>query len=210
MRAELANLNHCAVPFPSRAAANLCWYYMTDIILHVHPPRICAGTILQILSCTCILRAFVLVLYYRYYLARASSAHLCWYYITDIILHVHPPRICAGTILQILSCTCILRAFVLVLYYRYYLARASSAHLCWYYITDIILHVHPPRICIKLISYGRDFSLPSPDTLTLHFISKQKKKQEVINESILRLRKQEGRSEGVVVRGGRTNILCKL
>ena len=27
MRAELANLNHCAVQFLSRAAVNLCWYY---------------------------------------------------------------------------------------------------------------------------------------------------------------------------------------
>ena len=27
MRAELANLNDCAVPFLSRAAVNLCWYY---------------------------------------------------------------------------------------------------------------------------------------------------------------------------------------
>ena len=26
MRAELANLNHCAVPFLSRAAVNLSWY----------------------------------------------------------------------------------------------------------------------------------------------------------------------------------------
>ena len=26
MRAELANLNHCAVPFLSRGAPNLCWY----------------------------------------------------------------------------------------------------------------------------------------------------------------------------------------
>ena len=29
MRAESANLNHCAVPFLSRAAAKLCWYYRT-------------------------------------------------------------------------------------------------------------------------------------------------------------------------------------
>ena len=29
MRAELARLNHCAVPFLSRAAVNLCWYYYT-------------------------------------------------------------------------------------------------------------------------------------------------------------------------------------
>ena len=29
MRAKLANLNHCAVPFLSRAADNLCWYYIT-------------------------------------------------------------------------------------------------------------------------------------------------------------------------------------
>ena len=29
MRAELANLNHCTVPFLSRAAVNLCWYYYT-------------------------------------------------------------------------------------------------------------------------------------------------------------------------------------
>ena len=27
MRAELANLNHSAVPFLRRAAINLCWYY---------------------------------------------------------------------------------------------------------------------------------------------------------------------------------------
>ena len=27
MSASLANLNHCAVPFLSRAAVNLCWYY---------------------------------------------------------------------------------------------------------------------------------------------------------------------------------------
>ena len=33
MRAELANLNDCAVPFLSRAAANLCWYYYTVIKL---------------------------------------------------------------------------------------------------------------------------------------------------------------------------------
>ena len=26
VRAELANLNNCAVPFLSRAAVNLCWY----------------------------------------------------------------------------------------------------------------------------------------------------------------------------------------
>ena len=27
MREELAGLNHCAVPFLSRAVVNLCWYY---------------------------------------------------------------------------------------------------------------------------------------------------------------------------------------
>ena len=29
MRAKLARLNDCAVPFLSRATANLCWYYYT-------------------------------------------------------------------------------------------------------------------------------------------------------------------------------------
>ena len=29
MRAELANLNHCAVPFLSRAAVSLSWYDST-------------------------------------------------------------------------------------------------------------------------------------------------------------------------------------
>ena len=29
MRAELANLNDCAVPLVSRAAVNLSWYYYT-------------------------------------------------------------------------------------------------------------------------------------------------------------------------------------
>ena len=33
MRAELANLNHCAVLFLSRAAVNLSWY---DSILYVY------------------------------------------------------------------------------------------------------------------------------------------------------------------------------
>ena len=28
MRAELTNLNHCAVPFLSRGDTNLSWYYM--------------------------------------------------------------------------------------------------------------------------------------------------------------------------------------
>ena len=31
MRAKLANLNHSAVPFLSRAAVNLCWYYYTCV-----------------------------------------------------------------------------------------------------------------------------------------------------------------------------------
>ena len=30
MRSELASLNHCAVPFLSRAAVNLCWYYIIN------------------------------------------------------------------------------------------------------------------------------------------------------------------------------------
>ena len=30
MRAELTGLSHCAVPFLSRTAANLCWYYYTQ------------------------------------------------------------------------------------------------------------------------------------------------------------------------------------
>ena len=29
MRTELANINHCAVLFLSRAAVNVCWYYYT-------------------------------------------------------------------------------------------------------------------------------------------------------------------------------------
>ena len=36
MRAELANPNHCAVPFLSRAAVKLSWY---DIILHALDPK---------------------------------------------------------------------------------------------------------------------------------------------------------------------------
>ena len=36
MRAELANLNDCAVPFLSRAAVNLSWY---DIIKHSNNER---------------------------------------------------------------------------------------------------------------------------------------------------------------------------
>ena len=34
MRAELANLNHCAVLFLSRAAPDLCWNYSTCYMLH--------------------------------------------------------------------------------------------------------------------------------------------------------------------------------
>ena len=35
IRAELANLNHCAVPFLSRAAVNLCRYYYTSVNEHI-------------------------------------------------------------------------------------------------------------------------------------------------------------------------------
>ena len=38
MRATLANLNHCAVPFLSRDTVNLCWYHYTymNTALHGH------------------------------------------------------------------------------------------------------------------------------------------------------------------------------
>ena len=32
MRSELANLDHCAVPFLSRATVNLCWYDITILL----------------------------------------------------------------------------------------------------------------------------------------------------------------------------------
>ena len=32
IRAELASLNHCAVPFLSRAAVNFCWYLNTSFL----------------------------------------------------------------------------------------------------------------------------------------------------------------------------------
>ena len=37
MRSKLANPNHCAVPFFSRATANLCWYYvqLTQVLICV-------------------------------------------------------------------------------------------------------------------------------------------------------------------------------
>ena len=37
MRAKLATLNHCAVPFLSRTAVNLCWYY--HIRSRCQPPQ---------------------------------------------------------------------------------------------------------------------------------------------------------------------------
>ena len=37
MRAELANLNHCAVPFLSRAAVNLSWYDSTVFYILMKP-----------------------------------------------------------------------------------------------------------------------------------------------------------------------------
>ena len=40
MRGELATLNHCAVPFLSRAATNLCWYYIILYTYHYSPPSI--------------------------------------------------------------------------------------------------------------------------------------------------------------------------
>ena len=36
MRVKLANLNHCAVPFLSHAAANLCWYNINILNLEKH------------------------------------------------------------------------------------------------------------------------------------------------------------------------------
>ena len=36
MSAELANLNHCAAPFLSRAAVNLYWYYFSSGLANSH------------------------------------------------------------------------------------------------------------------------------------------------------------------------------
>ena len=33
LRTLLASLNHCAIPFLSSAAANLCWYYCNKTIV---------------------------------------------------------------------------------------------------------------------------------------------------------------------------------
>ena len=38
MRAELANLNHCAVPVLRRVVANLCWYYYCVLMMTQIPP----------------------------------------------------------------------------------------------------------------------------------------------------------------------------
>ena len=39
MRTILANINHCAVPFLSRATANLCWLYSMTKIINMYGPR---------------------------------------------------------------------------------------------------------------------------------------------------------------------------
>ena len=39
MRAKLATLNHCAVPFLSHAVTNLCWYYY---ILNIRTSALCS------------------------------------------------------------------------------------------------------------------------------------------------------------------------
>ena len=47
MRAELANLNDCSVPFLSRAAVKLCWYdYMSQqiVLVRLYVSTNCAGT----------------------------------------------------------------------------------------------------------------------------------------------------------------------
>ena len=43
MREELSGLNHCAVPFLSRAVADLCWYYYIayDVKLNILPATEC-------------------------------------------------------------------------------------------------------------------------------------------------------------------------
>ena len=47
MRAELANLNHCAVSFLGRATASLCWYYATYLFLLLSAIRngLCLATL---------------------------------------------------------------------------------------------------------------------------------------------------------------------
>ena len=46
MRADLANLNHYAVPLLSRAAVNLCWYYYIYIYI-IHILYICIHTYIR-------------------------------------------------------------------------------------------------------------------------------------------------------------------
>ena len=50
MRAKLANLNDCAVPFLSRAAANLCWYYYTCITVLVSQTSVLAACLSALLA----------------------------------------------------------------------------------------------------------------------------------------------------------------
>ena len=58
MRAELANINDCAVPFLSRAAVNFCWYdYTTTRAVPVNSVQIvytvqCTVYIVQIIITT--------------------------------------------------------------------------------------------------------------------------------------------------------------
>ena len=48
MRADLASLNHCAVPFLSRAGANLCWYhYITKIYMYLEILLLTKTTVTQ-------------------------------------------------------------------------------------------------------------------------------------------------------------------
>ena len=65
MRAESANLNHCAVLFLSRAATNLCWYYYNDQ-LHYGGVK-------------CLCHVFVCLPYTAY-------VHVGWYIIISIEL----------------------------------------------------------------------------------------------------------------------------
>ena len=48
MRAKLATLNQCAVPFLSRAVANLCWYYY---ILNILTSALCSKSNANFYQC---------------------------------------------------------------------------------------------------------------------------------------------------------------
>ena len=74
MRAEVSNLNHCAVPFLSRAAVNLNWYDYNEYFVLIYRLLVLGNVFKGIFTSIFPFRNFILMILLVFYCVLSSSS----------------------------------------------------------------------------------------------------------------------------------------